>query len=65
LGGANLFFGEDIAYQKAASQEMERRHASCRADETSPRQAQSVAGRSTVHTERHGSISMEAAARNR
>jgi hypothetical protein len=56
MGGASISFVEDVAYQKAAIQEMERCDAAGCADEADDGQAQPVAGSSAVRLERHCAI---------
>jgi hypothetical protein len=57
MGGANIFFVEDVAYKKAAIQEMERAMLPVVPMKPNNRQAQQVAGRSAIHQERHSLIS--------
>ena len=56
LGGANLFFVEDVAYQKAAIQEMERALLPVIPIKPQGDKRAAVAGGRAVHQERHGAI---------
>jgi len=58
-GDANLFFVEDVAYQKAAIQENGKGDASRGFDEAHDGQAQPVAGSSAVYQEWDGAIPSE------